>query len=542
MSFRHRVLEAGYFPRELPPPFTTHSFADFADAKPNYIQNLWSPFSPKKGYVTKLVRHHLAVVGRNRRVLSIPNPINQLRLVQALEMHFAQVFTAAWKSPISASKPHFQYSQARAIVPQQDFTGISRLKAKARAVARYILITDVTRFYPSIYTHSISWALHTKEVAKKNKGPNLAGNVLDKIIREAQDGQTIGIPIGPDTSLVIAEIILSAVDNDACGAGLGFRSYDDYELPGVTKGQCEQALVRLETALFEKELVGNVSKTEILELPMAIEDEWVAVLRKFEFGRTASAQLKDLNAFFSRAFEFAGRFAGKPVLRYAVAMMRSTPIHTANWQQVQRLMAQAATHEPEVLPWALACLNYYETESFPVDRELLQKLLEEVLRGYAARKLGSEVAWCIWGFLQFGIDIPANCVELAVALGDDVVSLILLDARRKGLINAKRALSHLGKVVDRRAFEEEHWLLAYEGIRKGWLRPRGSGVAAFRANAHVTDLLQSGVTFYDSRWTADATARHIFGTPPWLLYQLPSEEDEEGDEEAGDYLGFGTQP
>lgn len=119
----------------------------------------------------------------------------------------------------------------------------------------------------------------------------------------------IGIPIGSDTSLVIAEIILSAVDNDACGAGLGFRWYDDYELPGVTRGECEQALVRLETALLEFELGLNVSKTEILELPMALEDEWVDVLRDFEFKRTAPEQLEDLTTFFSRAFEFTGRLS-----------------------------------------------------------------------------------------------------------------------------------------------------------------------------------------------------------------------------------------
>ncbi len=49
----------------------------------------------------------------------------------------------------------------------------------------------------------------------------------------------------------------------------------------------------------------------------------------------------------------------------------------------------------------------------------------------------------------------------------------------------------------------------------------------------MTALLQSGVTFYDSHWTADATVRHIFATPLWLLYPLPSE----GEEEVGDEVG-----
>ena len=30
---------------------------------------------------------------------------------------------------------------------------------------KYILKTDIKNFYPSIYTHSIAWALHTKELS-----------------------------------------------------------------------------------------------------------------------------------------------------------------------------------------------------------------------------------------------------------------------------------------------------------------------------------------------------------------------------------------
>ena len=71
MNFRHRVLKDGYFPKELPPPFTTHSFAHFAVANPNYIRRLWNPFPPKRGYVTKLVRHHLAEVGRSGQLLAV---------------------------------------------------------------------------------------------------------------------------------------------------------------------------------------------------------------------------------------------------------------------------------------------------------------------------------------------------------------------------------------------------------------------------------------------------------------------------------------
>ena len=70
-------------------------------------------------------------------------------------------------------------------------------------------------FYPSIYTHSIAWALHTKEKAKENKGRNsdLLGDKIDEYIRAMCYGQTNGIPQGSNLMDFIAEIVLAYIDN-----------------------------------------------------------------------------------------------------------------------------------------------------------------------------------------------------------------------------------------------------------------------------------------------------------------------------------------
>ncbi|MFN8586488.1 MAG: hypothetical protein U0704_01710 [Candidatus Eisenbacteria bacterium] len=51
-----------------------------------------------------------------------------------------------------------------------------------------------------------------------------------------------GIPIGPDTSFILAELVLAAVDREAKLASDNvFRWYDDYEVACVTR-QAEAAL------------------------------------------------------------------------------------------------------------------------------------------------------------------------------------------------------------------------------------------------------------------------------------------------------------
>lgn len=129
-------------------------------------------------------------------------------------------------------------------------------RAELRTRGRYLLFADLVRFYPSIYTHSIAWVLHSKSVAKVNHGTSLLGNEIDMLVRNCQDGQTNGIPIGPDTSLLISEVLLSKVDLTLSKFGLkGFRYMDDYELVFDSESDALGALSKLEYALLDFELL-----------------------------------------------------------------------------------------------------------------------------------------------------------------------------------------------------------------------------------------------------------------------------------------------
>lgn len=77
----------------------------------------------------------------------------------------------------------------------------------------YLLITDITDCYWSIYTHSIPWAIHTKQIAKENRNDHcLIGNIIDKRLRGMSFGQTNGIPQWSTLMDFIAEIVLGYAD------------------------------------------------------------------------------------------------------------------------------------------------------------------------------------------------------------------------------------------------------------------------------------------------------------------------------------------
>lgn len=81
----------------------------------------------------------------------------------------------------------------------------------------YIYHTDIVDCYSSIYTHSISWALHSKKVSKdnrkdKNFNKKYIGGMIDFHIQSMSNGQTNGIPQGSVLMDLIAEVVLSYAD------------------------------------------------------------------------------------------------------------------------------------------------------------------------------------------------------------------------------------------------------------------------------------------------------------------------------------------
>ena len=71
------LVRKGYFPRELPPPFTTQSLSKAVDS---HLASF-----DLKGDVTECGRHNLARIGGFRRPLKVPNPRSYIKLAVALE-------------------------------------------------------------------------------------------------------------------------------------------------------------------------------------------------------------------------------------------------------------------------------------------------------------------------------------------------------------------------------------------------------------------------------------------------------------------------
>lgn len=151
----------------------------------------------------------------------------------------------------------------------------------------YLVKADIKNFYPSIYTHSIAWALHGKANVRNPVNIHnykLLGNRLDRLFQNANDGCTNGVPIGPVVSDVIGEIIASGVDLNLSTALTKIsmdceviRFKDDYRILVKSEVDARTAIKLLQAALKEYNLELSDDKTAIWKLPDGLFREWVSM-------------------------------------------------------------------------------------------------------------------------------------------------------------------------------------------------------------------------------------------------------------------------
>jgi hypothetical protein len=510
----HRLLTRGYFPEELPPPFSTTTFA-------NYVSRRSRVASPFAGGPTasQPEMYYQARTGTLRRPLAILNPIHYAALGDLVIRNWDALRKAATKSLISLTSPQIG-AEGRALGRKLPFRALAERRAELRSGGRFLVRADISRFYQSIYTHSVPWALYGRAFAKRYRRARNVGNQLDELLRSCQDGQTNGIPMGPDSSLLIAEIILSAIDERLKKhAGHAIRYMDDYELVAETEGDALHLLAELQNELLKFELHLNPSKTGVYPLPVPLEERWTAPLSHEVLDPTAKTFRTQVIRFFDTAFDLRMEFPAAAVLKYAIGRIANLRL-TSEHGLIEDLLLQAARIEPGTLALVLRII-LANPKPFSRKKKRADLLINTILR-HAPQRHSSEVAWSIWGCIILKISLPSDAVRVILGMEDSVCALLLLHAANKNLANVKRPARVLETVMTSSELYDRRWLLSYEGNIKGWVKcPGGDHVAG---DPNFGQLKQAGVTFYDPNALVLMPRGSTRRTIPTAVSELGAEE------------------
>lgn len=491
-------LASGYFPVEVPPSFSTAAFAVKASGL--------TPMSGKPR--TSPVRFSLARAGGLRRATELANPLAQIKLVDLCSKNWRTLQRLTANSSISLSRPlanrtgSLRYKAPLSVKPE---IAVARMPGAA-----VTLRTDVSQFYPSIYTHAVDWAVRGKAAAKKRmRAPHL-GKFLDEALREARSGQTVGLSIGPETSWVASEIVLARVDEALCKefpqiTNRAFRFVDDMTFYSSSTGEAYEVLARYEKLLAEFELALNPTKVRVLETLEPPESPWVTPLRQARYRDANDSQLvNDLLDLFSLAMDASSRYPTEGVLSYAIKRCDPFPGGARSWPVYRDLVLASVSHDASTLKHVYPILLFAKSHGLKVDNDRLLEVLNEACATHAALDHGFEVAWLLTILRDLGLPLdPATASQ--VALMDDNCSLVLL-------MDMVASSSGLGSTVDmsqavRRAeaadaLSSADWLLAYEFRAGRWCAPKKwDGILQWK------QLNSAGVRFLVTQSTASARAR-----------------------------------
>lgn len=232
----------------------------------------------------------------------------------------------------------------------------------------YVLHTDITDYYSSIYTHSIAWALHDKHLAKKKKNDrNLLGNIIDERLRGMSYGQTNGIPQGSVLMDFIAELVLSYADS-LLAERIRKNEYriiryrDDYRIFTQNSQVADQIVRELTDVLNSLGLKINSSKThgsdKVVYTSIKPDKlEWIELEREY------GSPDKELLAISM----FAEKFPNSGQLTVAL---------TKFYQKIEKMKSNELKSDVRVLISIITNLAYANPRIYPIAAAIISKFLD----------------------------------------------------------------------------------------------------------------------------------------------------------------------
>lgn len=488
------LLSKGYFPIQLPPGFSSTSFAE----KLPKFKKVWDG---TKQIPTLSEKYSVARSSYFRRTTAIVNPIGFYFIAKEICDHWPKLELHYKKTTLSKSIPKFGAS-VRAIELAK-FNELYEQKITAAAGYKYALITDISSFFPTIYTHTIPWALHTKAVAKVTKEltGKFFGNILDSKCMRLQDGQTIGLPIGPDTSHILAEIIGVAIDEKLkeafAGWPQGFRYVDDFFLFFNRKDEAEEGLAAVTKAVSSFELQLNPAKTRIIEVKDLVEESWKYGVKRLSVSSARRQQRDDIHHYFETLFSLEKRYKDESLVKYGLKQLSSTIVKKSNWDVLEAYLLKCGYGFPNSIQVIAHILATYHHHGYPLNIQAIARFITNVIRSAASSDHHGEVSWLLWICKELAIKLDNAAAQEVEKMASPVCTLILLDMQNSDLVDLKLDKSQLSQFAVESALNGSDWLLAYEGGRRKWLNNKN--ISFIKAHPFFSRLSAAGVAFYDEK-------------------------------------------
>lgn len=473
-------LGFGLFAEKIPNFVTSESFYD-------YIKIQSFPYNDCKP--TDYIRYS------NMRNINIPRPIsipepfsyaNQIKIVSENWNKIVGHFKKKTKSqPYKISRIHIRKLKDNDALFEMNYKNFNidgNPEDEIFIKSKYIASADIATCFPSIYSHSISWALVGKTKAKRESGRSFEDrwfNQLDFYTRNLKYGETNGVLIGPHSSNLISEIILCCIDYELLKKKYKFyRNVDDFTCYTNSFEEAEKFFIDLSEILKGFELSLNSKKSLINKLPQASVSNWVTKLNHFNFtdqyvtvGGQKGVKLKELRGFIDFAVEtMLENNSDAAILNYAIKIISNKHLGSVAYDY----FIKKVHHLTLLYPYLVLILEKSVFEKHTVEKDRIE-LISNDLYELGQKKKNFEIcAYAVYFSLKYNFKLVCNeTIKKDSMKSSDCIFLMIAYLYDKK--NQKRSYLKDYKDLAIKLFAEDfhrYWLFCYEVLTQNELKDK----------------------------------------------------------------------
>jgi hypothetical protein len=502
------LIQTAYLPNEIPPALTARHFAAWCRAE---YQNL----SGTRNSLQSVTHYERFSVPREtgvRRDLALVHPAPQLLVSLILTDQHQRIRNLIKGTEISRYDPGSDIPNFRAF-KGISFRGLDQDRSAISRKRPFILTADISRFFYTIYTHSLEWAVRGKNRVKEQMTTSAGRRArrtnphwtqeLDTALGLCQSRETFGIPVGPDTSRIIAEVLLSGVHKEQplarhlTGAP-GYRLVDDFFLGFDTETQCRDTLTALRNALSSFNLQLNEDKTDIRSARAIFTDNWrFELIQRPLYEPNPALEAKNIRDYSELALYHANATGTASPVRWATRRLHNMQPDSRNFHLLLSVLLRFGRDFPTCIELvATFIINNKTSCRHPEIRAEIEQWLRAIFRSEGQHGHDFEVAWAL---------VVCGALDIKISRGDfgaysesvcSVVFAIL------GLLNERRLLSDpLSRFEWRTETKKSglhgaHWLMFYESVRRKWTSDRAM-ISVVTSDPFMSRLVNARVTFLD---------------------------------------------
>lgn len=478
MKDRWPLVQKGLFPETLPPCFSSHDLRRAMSGMVNSIkakelhQKRHSDYVPYSG-----TKHD-----GSRRYFGSPNPVSYFYVASFIAEHWDIFEERFSSSPFSVSSPRMgkETDDRPVIIPS--LSELTTEASKKLGRSAFILKTDITQFFGSVYTHSISWSAHGIEQSKTDT--RLASKVnffnkLDFHVRNCQQAETRGVLIGPDAFRLVSEFIASGIDGEIFEdikqhvVG-GARHVDDYYIGITQEAAALSVLSTIRDKLHRYGLHINDSKTKTLVGTEPLNDLWAQQLRKESRELVSDYRDSESNIilFIGNALRASRDIGSDSPVKIALRTLDQINAYRLNiWTNIEPYLQRIAFHHPHCIDYIclLVAKRYALEES--IDKVGWSDTCQELIFRHMSFNHHHEVSWLIWLMAVTKTKISYQIIEEVSKSNNAHLTALLVAAYQSNLIEFKPPI----KLGSRLPSTDKNWLLNIVARSSGYSKASFSG-------------------------------------------------------------------